>query len=37
MVRFPVGSRELFCKASKAMGATLPPIRSEPGDKAAGA
>ena len=35
MVRFRVGSRELFCKASKAMGATLPP-RSEPVDKVAG-
>ena len=36
MVRFRVGSRELFCKASKAMGATLPPTRSEPVDKVAG-
>ena len=36
MVRFSVGSRELLCKVSKAMGATLPPIRCEPGDKAAG-
>jgi hypothetical protein len=37
MVRFPVGSRELFFKASKAIGATLPPIRCEPGDRAVGA
>lgn len=37
MVRFSVGSRELFCKASKAMGANLPPIRCERDDKVAGA